>query len=175
MRTVGAAEAIVRSAHKSSDDSGCGHDPTERLAPHKICEYLACSPGMNVLVVECSGGNSRPSCPSGVGGGTLGKPEDLLIRPPITPRPAQASFGHAFDQFVNSYRAAMALPTSAPSRSGCRLCSTCAVSLNVRMRPRVLVGAHPAEKAPPKIRLICRHFGSIERLCRSRCRNALVG
>ena len=48
------------------------HDQTERLAPHKICEYLACSPGMNVLVVECSGGNSRPSCPSGVGGGTLG-------------------------------------------------------------------------------------------------------
>ena len=41
------------------------------MAPHKICEYLACSPGMNVLVVECSGGNSRPSCPSGVGGGTL--------------------------------------------------------------------------------------------------------
>ncbi len=48
------------------------HDQTERLAPHKICEYLACSPGTNVLVVECSGGNSRPSCPSGVGGGTLG-------------------------------------------------------------------------------------------------------
>ena len=66
-----AAEAIVRSVHKSSDDSGCGHDQTERFAPHKICEYLACSPGMNVLVVECSGGNSRPSCPSGVGGGTL--------------------------------------------------------------------------------------------------------
>ena len=48
------------------------HDQTERLAPDKICEYLACSPGTNVLVVECSGGNSRPSCPSGVGGGTLG-------------------------------------------------------------------------------------------------------
>jgi len=48
------------------------HDQRERLAPRKICEYLACSLGTNVLVVECSGGNSRPSCPSGVGGGTLG-------------------------------------------------------------------------------------------------------
>ena len=48
------------------------HDQTERLVSHKICEYLACSAIMNVLVVECSGGNSRPSCPSGVGGGTLG-------------------------------------------------------------------------------------------------------
>ena len=48
------------------------HDQTERVAAHEICEYLACSTIMNVLVVECSGGNSRPSCPSGVGGGTLG-------------------------------------------------------------------------------------------------------
>ena len=53
------------------------HDQTERLAPHKICEYLACSAIMNVLVVECSGGNSRPSCPSGVGGGTLGNRRSL--------------------------------------------------------------------------------------------------
>ena len=93
------------------------HDQPERLAPHKICEYLACSAIMNVLVVECSGGNSRPSCPSGVGGGPLGNGRSLHPWP-VNPKSAQASFKHVFDQTENSYRAATALPGSAPPRSG---------------------------------------------------------
>ena len=159
------------------------HDQTERLAAHKICEYLACSPGMNVLVVECSGGNSRPSCPSGVGGGTLGN-RKISSSVAVNPRPAQASFGHVFDQLVNSYRAAMALPTSAPSRSGMSTLLKAPIFLNPRMLPHVPLGVHPAKRSGTgnrptvknlpgqnrrlKLRLICPHFGSIVRLRRFR-------
>ncbi len=131
---------------------------------------------MNVLVVECSGGNSRPSCPSGVGGG-LSETGRSLHPWPVNPRPAQASFGHVFDQLVNSYRAAMALPTSAPSRSGMSTLLNARDFLNPRMLPQVRVEAHPAKRSGPaigqrqktfpaknrrlKLRLICRHFGSI--------------
>ena len=126
MRGVGPAEAIVRSAHKSTDDSGCGHDRTERLAPHKICEYLACSAIMNVLVVECSGGNSRPSCPSGVGGGTLGNRKIAssvagqsqigagVVRTRLRPDRKFLSRGNGATQKRHRGRA-------------CRPCSTCAI------------------------------------------------
>ena len=116
------------------------------MAAHKICEYLACSPGVNVLVVECSGGNSRPSCPSGVGGGTLGN-RKISSSVAVNPRPAQSSFGHVFDQLVNSYRAAMAPPTSAPLRLGMSILLKAPIFLNPRMLPHVPLGVHPAKRS----------------------------
>jgi hypothetical protein len=127
------------------------HDQTERLAPHKICEYLACSPILNVLVVECSGGNSRPSCPSGVGGGTLGNRKIASSVAGQIPNRRRLRSDTSSNQLENSCRTATALPRSAPSRSGCRPCSTCAIFLNARMLPHVLVGAHPAKRSGPAI------------------------
>ena len=103
------------------------HDQTDRLAPHKICEYLACSPGMNVLVVECSGGNSRPSCPSGVGGGTLGN------RRSLHPWPVKSQTGEGFvgtglrpDRKFLSRGNGVTQKCATEGRA-CRPCSTCAI------------------------------------------------
>ena len=48
----------------------CSGDGAVRIF-RKYLEFFSCGAEVIVLIVGCSGGNSRPSCPSGVGGGTF--------------------------------------------------------------------------------------------------------